>query len=374
MNKVSIARKKAAMLTCGFLLLAIIFAACSKKINHRNFPAAEIIPSANKHILDIMHTGEPVQVAYLGCGHLAIQYQNEVILIDPFFSTQGFTKTKIQTDAAAFKKYKTLLKENGFDLSKTKSVWVAHTHYDHMMDLPIMLSTQAIPNGAAIYGNSFGDDILGNFISGQYHALEPSEVYDPGKNAAGKWFEAAPAVRVLPILSDHAPHYKFLGIPIHLMQGNVDASYFHSTLKEAGSKTKRGRWKEGTTYSYLIDFLDGETIATRIFVQTSGSHFPLGKPPVEELKKRKVDVAFLCTASAAYVKPYPIEILNVLKPQKTVFIHWEDFFRKPLDFDGARFVRFSNFRKLNRTLENGGYDLNPKDYVMPRPGTFLSIE
>jgi hypothetical protein len=120
--------------------------------------------------------------------------------------------------------------------------------------------------------------------------------------------------------------------------------------------------------------MEKDSIAFRFFIQTSGSHFPLGKPPEDLLKDRAVDVAFLCAASANFVKPYPVDILNTLKPKRTVFIHWEDFFREPLDFDGARFVRLTNFRKFNRRLKRNGYELNKENYVMPRPGTLITVK
>jgi hypothetical protein len=366
-------KKHAPFFGCFALALFFLTTGCSKKINHRTFPASEIIPSANTHPLDIDGKKEPVQILYLGCGHLAIRFHQEIILIDPFFSTQGFTKSKISSDSIAFKKYKKILATHAFGLSTTKSLWIAHTHYDHMMDIPLLLKTGTVPSAAAIYGNAFGDDILKNFITTQYHPLDTSEVYDPENSTGGKWFNASSSIRVLPIRSDHAPHYKFLGIPIHLMLGDINPLYFESSLKEPYDKTKRNNWKEGVTYSYLIDFMHDERIDTRIFVQTSGSHFPLGMPPAEELKKRQVDVAFLCVASANYVKPYPIQVMDTLKAQKTIFIHWEDFFRDPLDFN-ARFVRFSNFRKLHRRLAKSGYPITKDRYVMPRPGTLLTIQ
>jgi hypothetical protein len=348
---------------------------CAKKITHRNFPHEEIIPSTNTHLLTIYNNRTPAEVLYLGCGHLAIRFHNEIILIDPFFSTSGFTDTQVASNTAAFEKYKTILATHRMDLSETKSIWIAHTHYDHMMDLPLMLRKNVLPKETVIHGNAFGDDILKNFISaGQYHSLEASEVYDPEKtDNKGTWFNTSSSIRVMPIRSDHAPHYKLLGIPFHLMKGELKPDYFESALKEEYDKTKRSCWREGTTYSFLVDFMEKDSIVFRFFIQTSGSHFPLGRPPEELLKDRPVDVAFLCAASANFVKPYPVDILNMLKPKRTVFIHWEDFFREPLDFDGARFVRLSNFRKLNRRLKRNGYALNKENYVMPRPGTLITV-
>jgi hypothetical protein len=350
---------------------------CSKEISQRNFPAKEIIPSVNTHALKIYGDRSAVQVLYLGCGHLAIRYHEEIILIDPFFSTQGFTQTKIGSNPAAFEKYKSILRDHKMDLSRTQSVWLAHTHYDHMMDLPVMLKDNFLPKETVIYGNEYGDDILANFLTAhRYHTLLPNEIHDPERDtASGTWFESASSrIRVMPILSDHAPHYKIGPFPIHLMKGKLNSAYFAAHLQQEPDITKRSRWKEGTTYSFLVDFMEKDKVEFRMFIQTSGSHYPLGQPPAAVLKARGVDAVFLCVASANYVKPYPVEILDTLKPKKIIFIHWEDFFRKPLDFEGARFVRLTNFRKFNRRLKRNGFNLNGKDYVMPRPGTLLTIE
>lgn len=361
-----------------FFIFILSYAAsgCSKEISENNFPGYKIIPSLNTHQLTVYGDRNPVDVLYLGCGHLAVRYQQEVILIDPFFSTHGFLQKKVASKTNAFEKYQALLTSHGMDLSQTKSVWLAHTHYDHMMDVPLLLKKKILPENAVIYGNEFGNDILTNFVApDQYHTLQPEEVYNPktGK-VKPKWIASSSAnIRVMPILSDHAPHYKFGPFPIHLMKGNLKPHYFPTHLKDEQDVTKRGRWKEGCTYSFLIDFMEKDAITFRLFVQTSGSHYPLGRPPADVVKARAVDVALLCVASANYVKPYPIDILDTLKPRKVVFIHWEDFFRKPLDFEGARLVRFTNFRKLHRRLKRNGYEPNQKDYVMPRPGTLLTI-
>jgi L-ascorbate metabolism protein UlaG (beta-lactamase superfamily) len=359
------------------LAIVCVGLSCSKDISRRNFPAKDIIPSVSTHTLKIYGDRTPVRVLYLGCGHLAIQHDQEIVLIDPFFSTQGFTQTKIGSSVAAFKKYQDILKSHGMDLSETKSVWLAHTHYDHMMDLPLMLQDDLLPKEATIYGNEYGDDILNHFLGDHhYHTLTLNEVYHPENDTvSGKWFETTSSrIRVMPILSDHAPHYKVGPFPIHLMKGELNPDYFNENLKKAFDITKRNRWKEGTTYSFLVDVMRKDKVGFRLFIQTSGSHYPLGRPPAEALKERAVDVAFLCVASANYVKPYPVDILDTLKPKKTVFIHWEDFFRAPLDFEGARFVRLTNFRKLNRRMKRKGFELNKEEYVMPRPGTLLNIE
>jgi L-ascorbate metabolism protein UlaG (beta-lactamase superfamily) len=370
--RVKLFSSKSIVVVCSLSMLAI---SCSRSITSRNVPFMPIIPSLPTQEWNISGSNEPLKILYLGCGHLVLQYKKECTLIDPFFSTQGIFKGKIHSDPEVLKKFNTLLKANQVDLSHTSSLWLAHTHYDHMMDIPLMLENKVLPEKVSFYGNEFGDDILANFIAeGQYHELKVSETYDPNKpKRVPSWINASSSVRVLPILSDHAPHFKAGPVRVHLMSGQLHKNYFKDHFKKATDTTKRNQWKEGCTYSFLVDFMNGEDIAFRLFIQTSASNYPLGQPPLEMLKQHPVDVALLCVASANFVKPYPVQILNDVKPKKVVFIHWEDFFSKPLDFDGARLVRATNFRKLNRRLVRNDLRPDKETYVMPRPGTMITI-
>jgi hypothetical protein len=364
---------KIVVLICS---LSALILSCSRAITSRSLPFEPIIPTLATHEWNIHGSKEPLKILYLGCGHLVLQYNKECIVIDPFFSTQGIMRRRIHSDTTAFEKYKSILEQHQVTLSGTNSIWIAHTHYDHMMDVPLMLEKQMISKEVTIYGNEFGDDILTNFVdTNQYHALAPAETYNPNKAAVvPSWLMASPSIRVMPILSDHAPHYKIGPIRFHLMRGPLRKNYFSDHFKKAADPTKRNQWKEGYTYSFLVDIMKGDEIAFRLFIQTSSSDYPLGRPPLEVLAKRHVDVAFLCAASANFVKPYPVQILQDVKPAKVVFIHWEDFFRKPLDFDGARLVRATNFRKLNRTLIQHNLKPSTANYLMPRPGTMITIK
>jgi hypothetical protein len=361
------------------LLSTSLLTACAKKIPEKGFPGT-IIPSANQYHFRVGTAQDSIRVLYLGCGHLIIRYRQEAVMIDPFFSTHGFTSSKIFSDTAVFHQYQSVLRQHQVNLSHLSSVWLAHTHYDHMSDLPLLLKEGVVPQQAAIYGSDFGAPILQNFLSsGQYHALTKTEVYDPKHPAAVANIAASPSISILPIRSSHAPHYKLLGIPIHLMKGKLNVHYFKKNFTKATDTTQRKRWKEGCTYSYLVDFKTGSHIDYRLFVQTSASDYPLGRPPIEWLRERPVDVAFLCAASSNYVKKYPAKILNDLYPTphqhaaNMVWIHWEDFFGEPLAFKNARLVRLTNFKGLGRRLRKAGFPPDSTHQVMPRPGTMITI-
>ena len=357
----------------AFLVAWMFVTGCAKTIPQTRFPKT-IIPSENKHVLHVNTSNDPLEVLYLGCGHLIMQYKGENIMLDPFFSTHKLLDGSLQSDSGAFKKYKTTLASHNIDMKQIKSVWLAHKHYDHVLDLPKLLEENLILPAATIYGSNLGDTILYNFLSERnYNTLTRAETYQPGENAIPEFQSAAKDIRILPIRSNHAPHFKLLGIPIHLMKGNIKAGYFRN-FRSADQITKRKQWKEGCTYAYLIDFMEGQKIGYRLYVQTSASHYPMGKPPMTLLKERGVDAAFLCVASSNYVKrKYPKRILTDLNPKKIVWIHWEDFFGSALEFKDARPVRLTNFRGLARRLRKAGFPATPDNHVMPRPGTMITV-
>jgi hypothetical protein len=359
----------------NLLYLSFIFllAACAKPITR--FPSNQIIPRSPQHHIAINNQGSPVKMLYMGCGHLIIEYNGEMIVTDPYFSIQPFSLTKkIKTNQADFEKYKAALTQHSVDLTKVKSIWLAHTHYDHMMDIPFLLKEKLLTKNATIYGNDFGDDILQHFITpAQYHPLLAKEVVNPMAKNTIHWFDSTSSIRVLPIVSDHAPHMKILGINIHLMKGKINNKYFRDHLTTTDAKTNKNQWREGTVYSFLVDFVRGSKIDYRMFIQTSASHYPLGQPPKQLLEEKAVDVAVLCLASSNYVKPYPIELLNYLAPKKVVFIHWEDFFTSS-DFNKNKLVRFTNFKKLDKRFRNANLPLDSHNYVMPQPGTMILID
>jgi glyoxylase-like metal-dependent hydrolase (beta-lactamase superfamily II) len=163
----------------GALAVILLTAACAKNIPEKGFPRT-IIPSADRFTFHIQNSPDSIRVLYLGCGHLIICYRQENIMIDPFFSTHRFTQSKLFSDTIAFHKYEKLLQKQQVKLNDTKSVWIAHTHYDHMSDLPLLMEKKQIASTTPIYGNENGASILQNFLTPQqYHPLTKDVTYDP---------------------------------------------------------------------------------------------------------------------------------------------------------------------------------------------------
>lgn len=342
--------------------------ACSHSIS-RFYP--EIVPKKSEAVLSVRPDSKSeLNVLYLGSGNLVLERNGEAIITDPFFSNQKLLKLlgKIKSSPSLYSTWKTNF-EYFLSPSVVKAGLVSHTHYDHAMDLPLLLEDRYFTNMKVVYGNTYLPKIMQNFEKEgvRLAALTKEQVYDPTTNdKAYEWISVSPSIRVLPILSNHAPHTKrklFMDKPLK-------AQYFEEHLIYSNSKTKAFKWSTGETYSFLVDFLGSDTL--RVFIQTSASEHPFGFPPAEELKKKGVDLAIVCYASAPNVDDYPNRLIDFIHPQKLMFVHWEDFFRKPKSFYDQRLVRSTNPGKVRKRIDRLG---KPNDFfMMPLPGTRIRVK
>ncbi len=275
---------------------------------------------------------------------------------------------RIQTSQTRYNTWRTNF-EYFLSPSVVQAGLVSHTHYDHTMDLPLLLEKRYFNNLNVVYGNGYLPKIMEHFANEwvRLASLNNDQVYDPTINdEVYKWISVNPRIRFMPVLSNHAPHTK----KKLYMNKPLDETYFDEHLIYSNSKTKARKWSTGDTYSFLVDFIDGDTL--RVFIQTSASKHPFGFPPREELKKKKVDLAILCYASALNVNDYPNALLDFIRPQKLILVHWEDFFRTPRSFDDQRLVRRTNPKKMRDQVNKLG---KPVDYfLMPKPGTRIKVK
>jgi len=337
-----------------YLLILLLFTSCSQQIS-KFYP--EIIPKQMTTTLPVGKGQHKVNLTYLGCGNMIIEQDGDAILTDPFFSNQRFTKMagKIQTKPNLYESWKDRVQTQA-SRGMVRAGLVSHTHYDHVMDLPTLLQDHYFNKIEVVYGNSYLPQMLTNF-SKEGVRLDVLK--------AGEWVNVTPGIRFLPIESKHAPHTKrklYMSKPL-------DADYFKEHLVWPDAKIKAHKWTVGTTYSFLVDFIQGDTL--RMFIQTSASQYPFGRPPKEELQKKKVDVAVLCYSLTPNVEDYPKAIMSDLNPSKMVIVHWEDFFREPKSDDDVRLVRKTNPKKARKRFDKLG---RKKDFfVMPKPGTKIQI-
>jgi L-ascorbate metabolism protein UlaG (beta-lactamase superfamily) len=337
------------------LIASIALMSCAHKVS-KFYP--EIIPKRMNTTISVgKNNKHSVNLTYLGCGSMIIEQDGDAIITDPFFSNQKLSKMwgKVATDPEQFELWKGRVQSQA-SKGMVRAGLVSHTHYDHVMDLPTLLQSHYFPNMQAVYGNSYLPQMMVNFVKDGVNVQSLK---------TDQWIEVTPKIRFMAIESSHAPQ---TGKKLR-MNGPFDAEYFKENLTWSNEKLKTKKWTAGTTYSFLVDFIQGDTV--RFFIQTSASQYPAGRPPKDELQKKKVDVAVLCYASTLNVTDYPKAIVNDINPSKLVIVHWEDFFREAKSDDDVKLVRKTNSRRARRRFDELG---KKKDFfVMPKPGTKIQI-
>ena len=299
-------------------------------------------------IIDLPETSVKLTVQYTGCGGLYILKDNQGIMFDPFFSNQKLRrvgtsmlrgKKKLASNPEMIDAGITSIERATGKLSEhTTTIFTAHGHYDHLMDVPAVVSKlNKVPT---VYLNRSGFNtcynvldtnkvfILENFMTTQEVMRPPITLQSQDGT-----------INVYPILADHNPHFKNISFFSGSKTEPID--YFTDPF----GKTKANDWLEGNTFSFLIDYLDRDgNIDFRIFLQSSSCNHPAGVPPAALLKNKSVDLAFLGLASFRFSPDYPCTLLQAINPKEIVWIHWEDFFRKyskdPKTLRGTDIVKF----------------------------------
>lgn len=286
----------------------------------------------------------PIQIQYLGCGGLFIHVDSTAILLDPFFSNPCLSdvilgtlpfrtihsdSNKIKEGLAKIEKY------IPGGLQKTKAIFVSHSHYDHLMDVPVIF--REIKDSPMVYLNQSGANTCALVIPEKHRSILDSPGIPVEIPTRGGAFT------ITPIAAAHNPHafcFKFFA-----NSRKKPLGYFTSPYQ----KTRPWAWREGKTFSFLIDLKDSAGIIQfRIYVQ-SNSCDPIAEnmPPNELLTGRPVDLAFMGVASYHFSKGYPDNLIRHLQPKNVAWIHWEDFFGQR--GGEPRTVRQTNVKKFLQT-------------------------
>lgn len=323
-------------------------------------------------------TSDSIEFYYSGCSGFYIKYQNEGIMTDVFLSNIGpvaeVAVKKLKSDTALIDGYfQKILRTNTDKNGGIKALLATHTHYDHVLDFPYIYQRKLNPDSLIIVGSAGVKNLL---IASETHygkkINQKNIISIDSSNASDainlrKWvYSKNKKFRMLPIISEHAPH--FYGIKLY--KGSIEKN-----IKDI--PTKAGDYKEGQSLSYLIDVLgENQKVVFRIFIQGSSSTPPMGFPPTEVLKEKPVDVAILCVASFQYVHQYPEGIVNKLKPKLLILSHWENFFQPHKTLEKT--VLTVPFTNINLFLERLDCELKKQDikskYIMPNIFTSMKVK
>lgn len=364
-----------------FLLIvpAILLLSCSKNtyklFDKKSIVASEIdctLVSPKNIVLDypINHSLEDLHLKYLGSGGYYIGNKSASILIDPFFSPYQMvplTFTKIVTNTENVEMGLADIREEVYET--ISGLFVTHSHYDHLLNVPYVFNhyLDTTDHNVKIYGSSSVKTITKSVVDSTRIII--IEDNTSSIDNTGQWiYMEDSTIRVLPTRTKHAPHYKKI-VSINLYKGEAKPINNYTTDLTPTFVTK---WKEGSTYAYLIDFLDNDRPYFRIYLLSSASSPPMGFVNNEILKEHPVNLAILGAASAANVENYPMGILEHIKPEKLLIAHWEDLF-KPYMHNPPRLIRATNFKKLIPSI-NAVYPwkMNGEQQVyMPYPGVHI---
>ena len=249
-----------------------------------------------------------LELIFLGTGGIYLQSGDQALLADPFYSNPPILdwvlmrETPVRTD---------VIDRYLPPLEPVKAILVAHAHHDHAMDVPY-IAGKTDPQVPV-----FGSTTLRNTL---FTAIEPERLIAlnakaAGPDNAGEWVPVNEYIRILPILSGHAPH----------LFGKVFNSDVVEQPLSSAPKTVIG-WESGQALSYVIDFLQDGQPRFRVYYQSSAADAADGLPPSWLLQDgKKVDLALLGVANHRRLQQYPSVSLQHLQPRQVVLLHWDVF-------------------------------------------------
>ena len=251
------------------------------------------------------------EIRYYGTGCFTVQRGENVLLTDPFIGNPSATKVlfgKIRTDTAYVKLYM-----NPAALRKVKLVVAAHSHYDHLMDLPYL--SRIIPGSTPIVCNKTGKHLL-SF----YEMKQPSVEANDGmgtETTIGTWhYSADSTMRTMAFESMHPPQTAGINF--------WNKRYAQDLVAEPSIVSD---WQGGQTLSFLVDWLEDSVVAYRMFFLSSMAKTPYGLFPKKLLEEHGVDDLFIGASGSAEYSSFPGPVVDLCKPKRILLIHWENFFR-----------------------------------------------
>lgn len=257
------------------------------------------------------HKPNQLLVQFTGAGGVYMAFNDEAILGDPFYSNPSLFSLILLND---LKPDAALIDKHLPPLEHVKGVLIGHGHYDHLMDLPYVLSK--LPASIKAYGSLTMAHLMAPALPAARLLPLNNVMADPSGHAPGQWINITPTLRFMPIRSEHSPH----------IAGKVFASdQIPQPLTEMPGDVLD--WQSGISLSYLIDWLDssGKPLQ-RVFYQSSASSAPVGFVPDHVLADgKRVDAAILCVANFQKSQRYPVALLEKLQPRRVIPIHWEKF-------------------------------------------------
>lgn len=319
------------------------------------------------------YSTQQLEFKYLGSGGYYLTNGRSSLLIDPFFSPYAMLPLNLKKIGTQTENVEKGLADIKDELIQTcEAIFVTHSHYDHLLDVPYVFNNFLDPSKARIYGSESTKVILNNVVDTSRIELINENITTHSQ--AGRWtYLADSAIRVMPIKTEHAPHHKGI-FSILLYDGEALPPEKYEAYNSELAKMRVNKWKKGDVYAYLIDFMEKGKIQFRTYLLSSASCPPNGLIAEEVLIEHGIDLALLGAASFANVDNYPEGIIDHLQPEKILMVHWEDLFEPYLE-EPPRFIRANNFKELIPRI-NQVYPWNvngEQKLFFPYPGIEVAI-
>jgi Beta-lactamase superfamily domain len=307
-------------LVFGLLLLS---SSCKMTSRARKIEADLRISATQSYQSKKCCAGQDLAISYIGCGGFYFRLGNNGIFIDPYFSNADVLRHPFRPLVSDTLLIDSFFKNHLGNIADTaeiiKTILISHTHHDHLGDLPSILRRNLPHSKLQILGTQGVRQIIAanDLIDDRLTFVNlDSSILSSKLNTCTTTF-GEQKLKVTAIVSAHAPH--ILGMKAPGLGGKIKAS--------KPAKSFFG-YKEGTSYNFIIDFLDATgKITYRIFSHAgAAADAPIGFPTAELLREHPVDLLLLCSANYDQAKAYPDDLITLLRPSHIVLAHWEDFF------------------------------------------------
>jgi L-ascorbate metabolism protein UlaG (beta-lactamase superfamily) len=243
-----------------------------------------------------------LQVRWLGTACYLIQLGDRAIFTDPFLTHQSLLRVAL---GGSIKSNPNTVSNALVGLPVPQSIFVGHSHYDHMLDAAECLK-QPGWGGVPIYGSASTRNLLRGY-GGQ-----------PAKNGHlvstnCSWQEVAKGIRYQAMAATHGRQLPLLPL---LYGGAINKP-------RRTPPARPGAFKVGDTYAFVFELSNEQATNTIYF--TGAAH--RGREGFPDPSVTTVDVALLCVPTWKRSPGYPSNIISRLKPRHIVTSHYDNFFQ-----------------------------------------------
>jgi L-ascorbate metabolism protein UlaG (beta-lactamase superfamily) len=250
-----------------------------------------------------------LRVQWLGTAAYMIQFGDQAILTDPFFTHQSLSRIWL---GGTIKSNPTLVSNALANLPIPQAIFVSHSHYDHLLDAAQCLKHPgwgAVP----IHASPSTRNLLAGYgpeFTNSWRATV----------TGGAWQPIAPGIRYKAILARHGRQVPLLPL-----------LYSGCLTEPRGTPPRRAsHFKVGDSYAFIFEFSDEQSTNTVYFVGAAhGREDGFPDPTVEN-----VDIAILCVPTWKLSRGYPRNIIGRTRPKHIVASHYDNFFQtngKPVE-------------------------------------------